>query len=136
MNKAVWLEAWKLTQRLEEITGVMKSEIEAGEVEALHSLIGERQKIFNQLDQLRKRAGIRSWTDVENEGVSQEIQIVSQKIVAAFKNLLKEDQMIKNILEEKRTTVLKKLEQVRRSRQAHETYEGSGIFGGFIDSRC
>ncbi|MFY9271423.1 MAG: flagellar protein FliT [Thermacetogeniaceae bacterium] len=135
MSNAVWQEALKLTQSLEEITGLMKDKLDAGEVEAFLSLLDQRQKIIEQLDQLKNESGIASWIDVADKEVSQEIQKISQEIANTFRHLLQEDQRIKNILEEKRSTVLKKLGEVRRSQRVHETYERGGICGAFIDSR-
>ena len=134
MNNAVWQEALKLTQSLNEITGVMKDKIAAGEVGAFLSLLDQRQKIFEQLDRLKNESGIESWTDVA-EKESLEIQKISQQIADIFRHLLKEDQFIRNILEEKRSFALKKLGDVRRSQQVHKTYDRGGICGAFIDSR-
>ena len=135
MNNAVWQEALKLTKSLKEITGVMKDKIDAGEVEAFLSLIDQRQEIFKQLDQLKNESGIESWIDAAEKEMSQEIQKASREIADTFRYLLQEDQIIRNILEEKRSTVLKKLGEVRRSQRVHETYERGGICGAFIDSR-
>ena len=135
MSNAVWQEALKLTQSLEEITGLMKDKLDAGEVEAFLSLLDQRQKIIEQLDQLKNESGIASWIDVADKEVSQEIQKISQEIANTFRHLLQEDQRIKNILEEKRSITLKKLGEIRRSQQVHKTYERGGICGAFIDSR-
>jgi len=112
----------------------MKDKIAAGEVGAFLSLLDQRQKIFEQLDRLKNESGIESWTDVA-EKESLEIQKISQQIADIFRHLLKEDQFIRNILEEKRSFALKKLGEVRRSQQVHKTYERGGICGAFIDSR-
>lgn len=135
MNNAVWQEALKLAQSLKEITGFMKDKVTAGEMEAFLSLLDKRQKIFQQLDQLKRESGIESWIVVAEKEMSQEIQKVSLEIADTFKHLLKEDQIIKNLLEEKRSVTLQKLGEVRRSQRLYKTYERGGLRGAFIDSR-
>lgn len=135
MNNAVWQEALKLAQSLREITGIMKDKIDAGEIEAFLSLLEDRQRIFQQLDQLREESGIESWINAAEKEMSQEIQKASREIADIFRHLLQEDQRIKNILEEKRSITLKKLGEIRKSQRVHETYEKGGICGAFIDSR-
>lgn len=129
-----WQEAREGVRRLVQITGVMKKKVEEGQIEELLSLLDDRHQICKRLDLLRKEAGITSWTAVPVQG-PQELKVCSREITEAFKQLIKDDQIIKKIMNNQKITVQEDLKEVRLSRKAQKMYRGSGAAGIFIDSK-
>lgn len=132
---AVWQEARRLAELLEEITRRLAEKAAGGQVEELPALLGRRQQICERLDRLRSEWGIPSWT----EGVQAPPAAAdaSREIGEIFRRVAGEDDRIRRILEERRAAVREELDRVRRLRRAQRAYaaEGPLPFGAFIDNR-
>lgn len=135
----VWQEASALARRMQQVTAAVAERIDRGEVDVLPSLLGERQKICEQLDRLRQEYGIASWVAAgeSDSNLPEGICAASREIAGIFRSLLDEDERIRRKLEEKMLAVKNDLMQVKRMKEVHRLYAGgsSPICGAFIDSR-
>ncbi len=132
---AVWQEARRLAELLEEITRRLAEKAAGGQVEELPALLERRQQICERLDRLRSEWGIPSWT----EGVQAPPAAAgtAREIGEIFRRVAGEDDRVRRILEERRAAVREELDRVRRLRRAQRAYtvEGPLPFGAFIDNK-
>lgn len=134
----VWQEARVLFRRLDDLTRVLGERITAGQVEDLVSLLDDRQRLCDRLDQLKAENGIGSWVRPEPDPkLSAAVTEHRQEIGEIFQRLIRDDERNRRALQGKMDVLKSDMEQVREMRRVDRLYQGIGgpADGIFIDSK-
>lgn len=138
-GNSIWLKARGLFLQMEKVTAEIRKSVEQEKVDALISLIEQRQQICDRLDLLKSESGIASWVpDSSDEALLSSAEWgISQEIKGAIERMLEEDKASCQILQEKVSILKKDMAELRKVREASRTYQGVGSFviSAFIDSK-
>ncbi len=141
MNKStkdVWVEAWRLVQQWEKITGEIRDILSRDELGSLSSLLDQRGEITEKLDNLKDQYGITSWGRGSAPNDSPTLAMLKDELASKLRELVAEDQLINEQLQLKMNSLKEEIQHLHKSKAAQSAYlgpPGSQPSGAFIDTK-